>query len=52
VVEQELARRGCLELNLQLRSDNDAALAFYESLGFAREERVSMGKRLREDGLT
>ena len=42
--EQALARLGCPKLNLQVRADNVAVVAFYESLGFHTEERVSMGE--------
>ena len=42
--ESVLARRGCPKLNLQVRADNAGVVAFYESLGFASEERISMGK--------
>ena len=45
-VEEELAHLGCPKLNLQIRADNTAVLAFYMSLGYLVEERVSMGKRL------
>ena len=45
-VEASLAARGCPKLNLQVVSSNDAVVAFYESLGYAVEERVSMGKVL------
>jgi hypothetical protein len=33
-------------VNLQIRVENSGVLAFYEALGFAVEERVSMGKVL------
>ena len=42
--EQALSRLGCPKLNLQVRVDNSEVVAFYESLGFHAEERVSMGK--------
>ncbi len=42
--EQALSRLGCPKLNLQVRSDNSEVVAFYESLGFHTEERISMGK--------
>lgn len=44
--ERVLAERGCPKLNLQVRADNAAVVAFYESLGFQTEERISMGKLL------
>ena len=45
-VEQELVRRGCPKLNLQVRAANDEVVSFYEKLGYEVEERVSMGKLL------
>ena len=45
-LETALARRGCLKVNLQVRTSNADVVAFYERLGYAIEERVSMGKRL------
>ena len=47
-LEALLRGRGCLKLNLQVRADNAAVVAFYESLGFAVEPRVSLGKVLYE----
>ena len=45
-VEQALADLGCPKLNLQVRETNRGVVAFYRKLGYAVEERVSMGKRL------
>jgi ribosomal protein S18 acetylase RimI-like enzyme len=45
-VERDLVARGCPKLNLQVRAGNEAVVAFYRRLGYAVEERVSMGKRL------
>ena len=45
-IETALVERGCLKVNLQVRSSNSGVIAFYEKLGYAVEERVSMGKRL------
>lgn len=45
-VEEDLARRGCPKLNLQVRATNQEVIAFYERLGYDVEDRVSMGKRL------
>lgn len=46
--EQALAQLGCPKLNIQVRADNAAVVAFYESLGFQTEERISMGKLIEE----
>jgi ribosomal protein S18 acetylase RimI-like enzyme len=43
-VEQELTRRGCPKINLQVIASNAATVAFYSRLGYAVEERISMGK--------
>lgn len=37
---------GCPKVNLQIRADNTAVAAFYKSLGFFVEERMSMGRHL------
>lgn len=42
--EQQLAARGCLKVNLQLVGSNADTITFYEGLGFAVEDRISMGK--------
>jgi ribosomal protein S18 acetylase RimI-like enzyme len=49
-VEGALVDAGCPKLNLQIRADNATVQAFYESLGYLVEDRISMGKRLSEDG--
>lgn len=41
-----LSKQGCEKLNLQVREGNAAAESFYESLGFTKEPRTSMGKLL------
>ena len=48
-VERRLTALGCPKLNLQVRSDNQAVLAFYRSLGYQVDEVVSLGKRLIAD---
>ena len=47
--EQALAAIGCMKVNLQLLATNEATAAFYRSLGYAVEPRISMGKVLREN---
>lgn len=44
--EKKLHEIGCTKLNLQVRTTNQGVISFYEKLGYAVEERVSMGKRL------
>ena len=43
---EALQTRGCVKVNLQVRPDNEAVTAFYESIGFAIEPRISMGIQL------
>jgi hypothetical protein len=45
-VESALAALGCPKINLQVLIANAAVVEFYERLGYAVEERVSMGKTL------
>jgi ribosomal protein S18 acetylase RimI-like enzyme len=45
-VEEDLREMGCNKVNLQVRASNEGVVAFYERLGYAVEDRVSMGKRL------
>ena len=40
---QSLKHVGCIKVNLQIRSTNKGVQAFYKSLGFETEERISMG---------
>src|SRR5664279_1567810 len=41
--EDALAALGCMKVNLQLLASNEATAAFYKSLGYTVEPRVSMG---------
>jgi ribosomal protein S18 acetylase RimI-like enzyme len=50
--ERDLSALGCPKLNLQVRRGNPAALAFYERLGYAHDDVVSLGKRLIDDNNT
>ena len=43
---EKLRELGCIKVNLQIRSDNAEVEAFYQTLGFAREDRISMGLRI------
>jgi ribosomal protein S18 acetylase RimI-like enzyme len=42
--EQALIARGCMKVNLQVRTGNEEVLGFYASLGYATEGITSMGK--------
>ena len=44
--ERGLAELGCPKVNLQVRASNAEVVAFYQGLGYATEERVSLGKPL------
>lgn len=47
--EVRLAAFGCPKINLQVRASNPAAIAFYEQIGYAVDDVVSLGKRLEVD---
>lgn len=49
VVEQRLTALGCPKVNLQVRADNQQAIAFYRRLDYQVDETVSLGKRLIPD---
>jgi ribosomal protein S18 acetylase RimI-like enzyme len=49
-VERMLLAEGCPKINLQVRSANHEAVAFYQSVGFAPDDVRSFGKRLVPDG--
>ena len=44
---QCLKELGCIKVNLQIRSTNTDVAAFYKSLGFKVEDRISMGMLLK-----
>lgn len=44
--EKRLSEVGCAKVNLQVRTTNHAVVEFYRSLGYATDDRISMGKRL------
>ncbi|MGB7406343.1 MAG: GNAT family acetyltransferase, partial [Pacificimonas sp.] len=44
--EQALFSIGCGKVNLQVRTSNEAVVSFYRHLGYAVEDRVSLGRRL------
>lgn len=47
--EGALARKGCVKVNLQIIEGNESVIAFYASLGFSVEKRISMGKQIKEN---
>jgi len=47
--EYLLREAGCPKLNLQVREGNQAALAFYKSLGYQDDQVISLGRRLIAD---
>ena len=48
-VERLMRAAGCAKVNLQVLTSNLGVIAFYERLGFKRDDVVSMGKRLQPD---
>jgi ribosomal protein S18 acetylase RimI-like enzyme len=44
--EDRLRSMGCNKINLQVRASNVGVVEFYKRLGYAIEERTSMGKRV------
>ena len=45
--ESLLIKAGCPKINLQVRETNQDVIAFYESLGYANDRVISMGKLLK-----
>ena len=45
-MEKRLGQLGCPKINLQVRTSNAAVVGFYQKLGYAVEERISLGKRV------
>lgn len=48
-VECLLTNMGCPKLNMQIRASNAAVVTFYERLGYAHDQTISLGKRLSPD---
>lgn len=44
--EDALTRLGCTKINLQILGSNQSVVAFYESMGYAVEDRISMGRKI------
>ena len=47
--ESRLRAAGCPKINLQIRETNTEVMQFYESIGYAKDRVLSMGKRLEQD---
>lgn len=50
--ERILRQVGCPKVNLQIREENGVTIKFYQSLGYAVDKVISMGKRLEHDHAT
>jgi ribosomal protein S18 acetylase RimI-like enzyme len=48
--ERLLRLDGCPKINLQVRTGNTDAIAFYRRIGFAVDDVVGLGRRLDDDG--
>jgi ribosomal protein S18 acetylase RimI-like enzyme len=48
-LEKKLLAMGCPKINLNVRTGNLLAMAFYENLGYRTDEVISLGKRLIDD---
>ena len=48
-VETFLFEKGCPKVNICVRRDNGAVLAFYSSLAYEQDDMVVLGKRLIPD---
>lgn len=48
-VEARIKNRGCPKINLQVRAHNTGVIAFYEAIGYGRDEVIGLGKRLASD---
>jgi ribosomal protein S18 acetylase RimI-like enzyme len=44
-----LLELGCPKINLQVRAANKSAIGFYNSMGYAQDEVISLGKRIIPD---
>jgi len=48
-VESRLRALGCPKINLQVRTSNVDVVSFYEAIGYATDDVISIGKRLEAD---
>ena len=47
--ESRLRDLGCPKVNLQVRQSNESATEFYQRIGYAVDDVISLGKRLEDD---
>ena len=48
-LERRLRLLGCAKINLQIRTGNSEVMAFYDRIGFRKDDVICMGKRLIDD---
>jgi ribosomal protein S18 acetylase RimI-like enzyme len=48
-LEAALVARGCLKINLQVRTSNEGVVEFYRQCGYQVEDRISLGKRMYDE---
>jgi ribosomal protein S18 acetylase RimI-like enzyme len=48
-VEALIKEKGCPKINLQVRTSNEAVIAFYSAIGYGNDYVVGLGKRLEHD---
>jgi ribosomal protein S18 acetylase RimI-like enzyme len=46
-IEKKLKNLGCIKINLQIRASNLDVVAFYEAIGYSKENHISMGKLIK-----
>jgi ribosomal protein S18 acetylase RimI-like enzyme len=49
VVELRIKDKGCPKINLQVRTTNEAVIAFYAAIGYGNDNVIGLGKRLEHD---
>ncbi len=47
--EKQLIKLGCVKINLQILKSNETTMQFYLQNGYRVEERISMGKAIKEN---
>lgn len=48
-VETVIRAKGCPKINLQVRTRNQAVIAFYNAIGYGDDQVIGLGKRLEQD---